>query len=58
MLKTVFCSEVWPVLCCGKGGRLKTGPNLHGLCGWKTGQGPGFSYTDAKKDKGYMMGLL
>lgn len=29
----------------------KTGPNLHGLFGRKTGQVEGFSYTDANKNK-------
>jgi cytochrome c len=28
------------------------GPNLHGLIGRKTGQSPGFLYTDANKNKG------
>ncbi|CAF1190447.1 unnamed protein product [Didymodactylos carnosus] len=39
-----------------KGAGNKQGPNLHGLFGRKTGEVPGFSYSDANKSKGIIWG--
>ena len=49
--KKIFVQQYAQCHTVEKGGKHKTGPNLHSLFGWKTGQALGFTYTDANKNK-------
>lgn len=50
--KKLFVSRCAQCHTTDKGGANKTGPNLFGIIGRKTGQVAGFDYTEANKSKG------
>lgn len=50
--KKIFTKACAQCHTANQGGGNKVGPNLWGIVGRKTGQTPGFDYTEANKSKG------